>query len=1061
MKPLDRRSRARLARVVREVARGQRDIDEDLDGLLALSEDGVVEKAREDFNVFCVYVFGLTPTWFHREWSAAANTHQRLLIVAPRYHAKTQWSVMRLAWLLGRNPNLRIKIVAQSDSKARERLFQVRDALEHNERLRRVFPHLTPAQGGDWTKSKIVLARTISAKDASLEALGITSTATGGRADLILFDDVVDLRNAVQMPQMRETIKLLFKSVWSNMLGPESKAIYICTKWHQCIPSDEWVLTARGRVAARDLSPHDMLRVAPGIWRPPVAISRQWHEGSIVEVSVAGQPKTYRFTANHRLPTSRGLLYAEELREGDELMLFCGPVETMSDDELAHLEPSEPSLRQDAATGVGRIRDRKPRVTREELASDLAEGMTYDEIARKRGICRKSHVLWLINYYGLPHRSKLHRAKHGWIREPKFWRLAGYWLAEGCHTDGNGATRLTFGWSDEEKEFAEDAALCVREALGVEPNVYDRAHSTLVAFSCRTVGRWLRDTFGDSARSKRLPPWLERLPQPLLEEFIRAYWIGDGSFTGCGVRFSTSSMDLAYDIARVLTSRFGVVARVYETVVNDRTRYETRVSITDGEKLGLPIRAAVQKHRPTVLRHDDRAAYFRVQSVRAVPYSGWVYDIQTETGYFDLAGITSHNSDLTHELLKNPEWKIIEYNIGSPEDAYRPLWPEMWPREALIQREREIGKREFDRAFRNIALSDDEALVPREVLARSVRRDLTAADIPREWPKFVGVDLAIGHGDDNCFFFLIVGAVDDDGRRWLAEARRMRIPSPEQARQVIDVWKTWQPNVIHVENNGYQEALVQWIREMGGEAVPVKSFTTGRNKADLKIGLPSLRVEFENGAWIIPMGDAPHDGGCTCAKCELLEEIATYPIGKYSDGLMALWFMREAIRIGSTPAASGSVERVFESPSVASRMEFDREDVPRGWGCLGIPRPSMPFPAECMDLMPGIHAMRDRTGQRRSIWDRAREDTLSPVVKAQSALQVARRIVSGAGTLADIAEEMWPFVRDALASEVKRLADGADGEALARATRALTDAKALFDGRPCGNSQSVDGLPST
>ena len=60
-----------------------------------------------------------------------------------------------------------------------------------------VFPDLRQADFGEFTKHKIVIQRTARHRDASIEALGIGSTATGGRADLIIADDVVDRRNAL------------------------------------------------------------------------------------------------------------------------------------------------------------------------------------------------------------------------------------------------------------------------------------------------------------------------------------------------------------------------------------------------------------------------------------------------------------------------------------------------------------------------------------------------------------------------------------------------------------------------------------------------------------------------------------------------------------------------------------------------------------------------------------------------------------------------------------------------------------------------------------------------
>ena len=199
-----------------------------------------IKRARRVFGAFMSYCFRNEDTgeqfdqqWFHDEWDEAMSTHKRLIIVAPRDHGKTSQIVGRVIFELGRDTNLRIKIVCASDGRAKERLFEVIQHLKHNERVKRVFPHLKQAEEGEWSKHKIVVERTARHRDASVEAIGITSTATGGRADLLVADDVVDRRNALSFPALREQIKQAWKSDWTNLLEPNSTVWYICTLWHK------------------------------------------------------------------------------------------------------------------------------------------------------------------------------------------------------------------------------------------------------------------------------------------------------------------------------------------------------------------------------------------------------------------------------------------------------------------------------------------------------------------------------------------------------------------------------------------------------------------------------------------------------------------------------------------------------------------------------------------------------------------------------------------------------------------------------------------------------------
>jgi len=100
-----------------------------------------------------------------------------------------------------------------------------------------------------------------------------------------------------------------------------------------------------------------------------------------------------------------------------------------------------------------------------------------------------------------------------------------------------------------------------------------------------------------------------------------------------------------------------------------------------------------------------------------------------------------------------------------------------------------------------------------------------------------------------------------------------------------------------VENNAYQTALIEWIAEIGRKDIPIVGFTTGKNKLDLTIGLPSLAVEIENRAWAIPRARR-HAAFCTCNDCKWIQEMSNYPIGRTTDIVMAMWMAREAARKG-------------------------------------------------------------------------------------------------------------------------------------------------------------------
>lgn len=422
---------------------------------------------------------------FHRQWHVHIEAHRYAGILAPRGHGKTeQIAIGRVLWELGQQPNLRIKLVCQSDPVARERLITLAAYIRHNPFLRRVFPLLRPQPGLPWTQSQITVERSHRRKDPSVEALGILTSATGKRADLIIFDDVVDFRNAIALPALRETIKAAFWGNWMNMLEPDGRLIYIATPWHR--------------------------------------------------------------------------------------------------------------------------------------------------------------------------------------------------------------------------------------------------------------------------------------------------------------------------------------------------------------------------------------------------------------------------QDLTAELMSNREFSFLCQPI---DQAYTSLWPEKWPQEALLRREAEIGRREFARAFRLLALSQEEVLFPWPLLAGVIDRSLSPQDLDPFWPRFIGVDLAISTLPGADYTAFLVLAVDGCGRRYPLEALRGRLSSIETAKALGELCRRHQPQLVLVESNAYQKALLEWMGETQ-PAMPLKPYVTGTQKMNPSLGLPSLAVEMERGMWRIPLGDGEHVAGCSCGLCLWLAEMAEYPLGKHDDLVMAGWLAREAARLG-------------------------------------------------------------------------------------------------------------------------------------------------------------------
>lgn len=247
--------------------------------------------------------------------------------------------------------------------------------------------------------------------------------------------------------------------------------------------------------------------------------------------------------------------------------------------------------------------------------------------------------------------------------------------------------------------------------------------------------------------------------------------------------------------------------------------------------------------------------------------------------------------DITTDLLTTPGFYSRVYGINN---EFTPLWSKMTT-EKLKQEFKIQGSFEFDRAYRNRPISEEDRLFKESVTEKlfdySLDRDITNGML-----KVTGVDLAIGESKGAAYTVIYTIAFDDQGKKYPIDIRRARFSSPDTARQMIEVNNLFKPQLFLVENNTYQQALIQWIRELGDMGMVVESFTTTLNKLDRSVGLPSIAVEMENGLWTIPMKWHGEVEKCECAFCVLKKELLEYPASAHNDCIMAMWMAREAYR---------------------------------------------------------------------------------------------------------------------------------------------------------------------
>lgn len=221
-----------------------------------------------------------------------------------------------------------------------------------------------------------------------------------------------------------------------------------------------------------------------------------------------------------------------------------------------------------------------------------------------------------------------------------------------------------------------------------------------------------------------------------------------------------------------------------------------------------------------------------------------------------------------------------------------------WTEKALRARHAQ-GERAFARGFFLNAIADGELSFPGYPKCRVP--GVTIGDIARsDWFKVTGVDLSGSKRPGNA---IVTVAVDPlSHRRYVIDVRYGAWRSNETCEQIGIVDSHFRPSLIMVEDNGYQQALIDWAQADKSKHrwwMKVEATTTGSNKRNQEIGLPALQVEFERGGWVFPLseweGANQNDDGPRGWWARLDQEMRHHPVAEQSDGTMALWFARQGI----------------------------------------------------------------------------------------------------------------------------------------------------------------------
>jgi hypothetical protein len=158
--------------------------------------------------------------WLARCWQ---TNERELLLMAFRSSGKSTLVGLFCAWLLCRNPELRILVLAGDFALAKKMVRNVKRIIERHP----LTPGLKPNRTDQWASDQFTIRRRTELRDPSMLAKGIAANITGLRADVIICDDV-EVPNTCDTAPKREELRSRLREL-EYVLLPGGLQLYVGT----------------------------------------------------------------------------------------------------------------------------------------------------------------------------------------------------------------------------------------------------------------------------------------------------------------------------------------------------------------------------------------------------------------------------------------------------------------------------------------------------------------------------------------------------------------------------------------------------------------------------------------------------------------------------------------------------------------------------------------------------------------------------------------------------------------------------------------------------------------
>lgn len=160
---------------------------------------------------------GRIARWFDKR---IAKGSRRLLLLAFRGAGKSTLLGLLAAWMLRRDPDRRILVLAAETALATKTVRTVRRILERHSDTESLRPKLAE----EWAADRLTVSRESVSRDPSLLARGISANITGAHADVVICDDV-EVPNTCGTPAKRADLRARLSEI-DYVLSPGGLQIY-------------------------------------------------------------------------------------------------------------------------------------------------------------------------------------------------------------------------------------------------------------------------------------------------------------------------------------------------------------------------------------------------------------------------------------------------------------------------------------------------------------------------------------------------------------------------------------------------------------------------------------------------------------------------------------------------------------------------------------------------------------------------------------------------------------------------------------------------------------------